>query len=99
MPRTAWAAPGRSWFKLGGRAEGPVVALHPGSRTHFFHALESFRAEDYEMTYDVAAGGGGGGEGAPGRQNRFAYLGNGFSTRELEEGADMTWYLDEPATV
>lgn len=91
MPRTAWAAPGRSWFKLGGRAEGPVVALHPGSRAHFFHALESFRAEDYEMVYDVAGGAGG-------RQNRFAYLGNGFSTRELD-GADMTWYLDEPATV
>lgn len=90
MPRTAWAAPGRSWFKMG-RAEGPVVALHPGSRTHFFHTLESFRAEDYEIAYDVA------GEGS--RQNRFLYLGNGFSTRELGEGADMTWYLDEPATV
>lgn len=90
MPRTTWAAPGRSWFKEGGRREGPVVALHPGSRAHFFHALEGFRAEDYEYVYDVERST---------RQNRFAYLGNGFSTRELEEGMDPTWYLDEPATV
>jgi hypothetical protein len=28
-------------------------------------------------------------------KNRFAYLGNGISTREEEEGSDMAWYLDE----
>src|SRR5207248_98279 len=38
MPRTAWAGNCRSWFK-GGREEGPVTALHPGSRIHFFHML------------------------------------------------------------
>ncbi|KAG4218662.1 hypothetical protein PC116_g32858, partial [Phytophthora cactorum] len=42
MPRTAWAAPGKSWFK-GGAENGPVTALHPGSRGHFFHMLEHFR--------------------------------------------------------
>ncbi|KAH9888242.1 FAD/NAD(P)-binding domain-containing protein [Xylariomycetidae sp. FL2044] len=84
MPRTAWASPCRSWFK-GGKEHGPVTALHPGSRIHFFHMLESFRGEDWEYVYD-------GGYGA----NRFAHLGNGFSTRELSgaEG-DSTWYLDE----
>lgn len=90
MPRTAWAAPGRSWFKMG-KEEGPVVALHPGSRVHFFHMLETVRAEDFEYVYD--------GEGGKARANRFGYLGNGFSTRELEGGQDSTWYLDEPATV
>lgn len=89
MPRTAWAAPGgRSWFK-DGRAEGPVTALHPGSRIHFFHMLERFRGEDWEYVYENAGA----------RQNRFAYLGNGFSTKELGPGADSTWYLDEPALV
>jgi hypothetical protein len=86
MPRTTWAAPGRSWFK-NGRADGPVTALHPGSRIHFFHMLERFRGEDWEYVYE---GGG---------RNRFAYLGNGFSTKELTPGVDSTWYLDEPATV
>ncbi|KAK4217664.1 hypothetical protein QBC37DRAFT_39521 [Rhypophila decipiens] len=85
MPRTAWAAPGRSWFKAG-RLDGPVTALHPGSRTHFFHMLESFRGEDWDYVYDNAA------------QNRFAYLGNGYSSKELDPDGDATWYLDAPAT-
>jgi hypothetical protein len=84
MPRTTWSAPGRSWFK-GGRAEGPVTALHPGSRVHFFHMLEQFRGEDWEYVYDSPS------------QNRFSYLGNGFSTKELDPNIDSTWYLDEEA--
>ncbi|KAB5580483.1 hypothetical protein GE09DRAFT_1212933 [Coniochaeta sp. 2T2.1] len=83
MPRTAWGSPCRSWFKAG-KEEGPVVALHPGSRIHFFHMLERFRGEDFEYVYDKA------------RQNRFEYLGNGFSTKELDPGVDSTWYLDAP---
>ncbi|KAL1864437.1 hypothetical protein Daus18300_007669 [Diaporthe australafricana] len=93
MPRTAWAAPGRSWFKAG-KEDGPVVALHPGSRVHFFHMMEGFRGEDFEYIYDrgeeVAR---------KGKQNRFAYLGNGFSVRELDQEFDSTWYLDESAVV
>ena len=84
MPRTAWAAPCRSWFK-GGTSEGPVTALHPGSRIHFFHMLERFRGEDFEYVYDNPVA------------NRFHYLGNGFSTKELDGAVDSTWYLDEPA--
>jgi hypothetical protein len=41
--------------------------------------LEKFRGEDFEYVYE-------GGK-------RFGYLGNGFSTKELEEGGDKTWYL------
>lgn len=90
MPRTAWAAPGRSWFK-GGREDGPVTALHPGSRVHFFHMLERPRGEDWDFTYDFVDGG------ERGSGNRFFYLGNGFSTRELvgPDTFDSTWYLDE----
>ncbi|RYP76146.1 hypothetical protein DL771_001970 [Monosporascus sp. 5C6A] len=92
MPRTTWAAPGaRSWFKgRGGAADAPVTALHPGSRLHFFHMLERFRGEDWDYVYDDAGGAN------PGR-NRFHYLGNGFSTMELDPGFDSTWYLDEEA--
>ncbi|KAH6876607.1 hypothetical protein B0T10DRAFT_414468 [Thelonectria olida] len=81
MPRTAWSGKCTSWFK-NGTADGPVIALHPGSRIHFFHMLENFRGEDWEFKYRN-------------RRNRFEYLGNGFSTKELGEG-DATWYLDEP---
>ncbi|VUC33647.1 unnamed protein product [Clonostachys rosea] len=81
MPRTAWAGKCISWFK-NGKVDGPVTALHPGNRTHFFHMLAQFRGEDWEYTY------------TPGR-NRFKYLGNGFSTNDLGD-SDSTWYLNEP---
>ncbi|KAG8165099.1 hypothetical protein KVR01_005374 [Diaporthe batatas] len=93
MPRTAWGAPGRSWFKAG-KEDGPVVALHPGSRVHFFHMLEGLRGEDFEYVYDCEAG-----AAAKAKQNRFAYLGNGFSVRELDQSFDSTWYLDESAVI
>lgn len=93
MPRTTWAAPGgRSWFKAGGREDGAVTALHPGSRIHFFHMLERFRGEDWEYVYLPE-------KGRVGKKNRFAYLGNGFSVKELDPQGDTTWYLDEEAVV
>lgn len=70
--------------------DGPVTALHPGSRVHFFHMLEGFRGEDWEFVYLES-----GAEGKSGGGNRFAYLGNGFSRRELEPEGDTAWYLDE----
>lgn len=57
---------------------GPVTALHPGSRIHWFHMLERFRGEDFEYRHVEG--------------KRFGYLGNGYSTKELGEG-DRTWYL------
>jgi len=49
--------------------------------------LEKFRGEDWEYGYDNV------------KRNRFAYLGNGFSTKELDPKVDATWYLDSPTTV
>ncbi|KGO39456.1 hypothetical protein PEX1_081940 [Penicillium expansum] len=80
MPRTAWAGNCSSWFK-NGKKVGPVTALHPGSRIHWFHMLQNFRGEDFEFTHWS--------------KNRFRYLGNGFSTLEAE-GMNSTWYLDDP---
>lgn len=80
MPRTAWAARCRSWFK-NGTVDGPVLAIHPGSRIHWFHALERPKFEDFNYTYETS--------------NRFQYLGDGFSTREME-GGDDTWFLEHP---
>ncbi|OBT40826.1 hypothetical protein VE00_08596 [Pseudogymnoascus sp. WSF 3629] len=79
MPRTSWSGNCRSWYK-NGTADGPIIALHPGSRIHWFHMLENFRGEDYEYTLDS--------------NNRFRFLGNGFSVKEAEE--NPTWYLDTP---
>jgi hypothetical protein len=41
--RTAWSSPCRSWFK-GGTADGPIM-MWPGSRLHFFEALDKPRWE------------------------------------------------------
>lgn len=80
MKRTAWTTHCRSWFK-NGKIEGPVVALHPGSRVHWFHMLDEPRYEDYEWQRL--------------NSNRFSYLGNGFSVKEAE-GKDSTYYFDNP---
>lgn len=99
MPRTPWSSSCRSWYKGGGNGQGddkdgPVTALHPGSRIHFFHMLENFRGEDFEYVYDADESQAGTGAS---RRNRFWYLGNGFSTKELDDDADPTWYLDDIA--
>ncbi|KAJ2900297.1 uncharacterized protein MKZ38_002515 [Zalerion maritima] len=83
MPRTTWSSGCNSWFK-NDTADGPVVATHPGSRIHFFQMLREFRGEDWVYDYEEEA-----------RGNRFAWLGNGFASLELEEGKDSTWYLYE----
>ncbi|KAF3804193.1 putative sterigmatocystin biosynthesis monooxygenase stcW [Colletotrichum gloeosporioides] len=80
MKRTAWATPCRSWFKRG-TVDGRIVALHPGSRIHWFHMMSHVRYEDWEYTYHS--------------ENRFQYLGNGFSTKE-GPGKDTTWYFEAP---
>lgn len=77
MPRTLWAGNCRSWYK-NGTMDGPITALHPGSRIHWFHLMELFRYEDYEYVHLS--------------NNRFSFLGNGFSVREDCE--NPTWYMD-----
>jgi cation diffusion facilitator CzcD-associated flavoprotein CzcO len=78
MKRTVWADPCRSWYKP--RADGPVVALWPGSTLHYIEAIKELRLDDFEVGY---AG------------NRFAWLGNGYSQTELDVTADWAYYIRE----
>lgn len=55
MKRTAWATPCRSWFKRG-TVDGRIVALHPGSRIHWFHMMIHVRYEDWDYTYTRRTG-------------------------------------------
>ncbi|KAH6988179.1 putative monooxygenase [Ilyonectria sp. MPI-CAGE-AT-0026] len=77
FPRTVWGTKCRSWFK-GGKEDGPVYALHPGSRAHWFCTMNEPRYEDYSWKRSS--------------DNTFAYLGNGFSLREVEK-SDLAWFL------
>ncbi|WVQ81985.1 hypothetical protein IAT38_004112 [Cryptococcus sp. DSM 104549] len=74
---TVWTDNCSSWFK-NGTSGGPVIALHPGGRLHFFSLLMDPRYEDFNYTYW--------------NKNRYAYWGNGYTLREVE-GRNDTWYL------
>jgi len=76
LQRTAWTSACRSWFKQG-KTDGQAV-IYPGSRLHFLHMMERPRYEDYDIAYWD--------------ENRFAFMGNGFDTREFD-GRDITHYL------
>lgn len=76
LKRTAWAGPCPSWFK-NGTVDG-VLTIFPGSRMVLANLLEGPRYEDYEIEYWS--------------KNRFAFMGNGFSTKEYD-GSDAAWYL------
>lgn len=81
MKRFVWSSSCRSWFKAG-KSEGPVIAIWPGSRLHLLETLREVRYEDYKITYRSG--------------NRFQYLGNGFTHRELDPKADAAWYFNDP---
>lgn len=76
LPRTAWTSPCRSWFKQGTVDGEPM--MWPGSRIHFFETMKNVRWEDYDIKHL--------------KSNRFAYLANGFASRE-SDGRDLSWYL------
>ncbi|PYH47145.1 flavin-containing monooxygenase [Aspergillus saccharolyticus JOP 1030-1] len=92
FPRTVWtgnddSTPGkancRSWM-TGGRPNGFVHGLFPGSASLANYVRRDPRREDWEYTYTNPSG------------NRFAYLGNGWTTREMQPDADLTPHLKQP---
>lgn len=78
LKRTVWATPCRSWFK-NGTVNGRISALYPGSILHFKDILQDIRGEDFDITYRS--------------KNRWKFLGNGFTQREMEDG-DLGYYLE-----
>ena len=78
LKRTAWSSTCSSWFKNGKR-HGPVTAIWPGSRLHYFEVMKEPRFEDFDIQY---------------LGNRFAYMGNGFTSTELNPDANPVWYFD-----
>ncbi|KAH7392708.1 hypothetical protein BKA66DRAFT_412029 [Pyrenochaeta sp. MPI-SDFR-AT-0127] len=85
----------RSWYK--NKGTGEVVGLWPGSTVHCIEAMRSPRWEDYDYTYideleGVEGDGLNSGKSTRKRANRLAWLGNGWSAKQLEE-KDLAWYL------
>ncbi|KAH8703712.1 cyclohexanone monooxygenase [Talaromyces proteolyticus] len=83
MKRLVWSSACRSWFK-NGKVHGPVTAIYPGSRLHFFEVLKHVRWEDFELGYRT--------------KNRFQFMGNGYTHTELQVNGDPVWYFDDDFT-
>jgi hypothetical protein len=87
LERTVWTRGCRSWYKRG-TVDGPVVAIYGGTSFHFMEAIKNPRWEDFNLKRLPGAH----------SQNRFAYLGNGFSLAETKNksvGATQTLDFDE----
>ncbi|KAJ9501902.1 hypothetical protein H2202_002864 [Exophiala xenobiotica] len=81
MKRLSWSSACHSWFK-NGKIHGPVTAIWPGSRLHYFEALDRPRYEDYNISYRS--------------NNRYQYLGNGYTHTEIDPNGNAVWYFDDP---
>ncbi|KAJ5760458.1 hypothetical protein N7520_007614 [Penicillium odoratum] len=85
-PRTVWSANCSSWYN-GGQPGARIHGLFPGSASATNYIRRDPRWEDWEYTYVNSSG------------NRFAYFGNGWTSRELEPDADLTPHLKIPEEI
>ncbi|KZF18925.1 putative flavin-binding monooxygenase [Xylona heveae TC161] len=76
----------RSWYN-GGVPGGRPHGIFPGSASHANFVRREPRWEDFEYTHVNPSG------------NRFAYFGNGWTSKELQEDADLTPYLRLPSEI
>jgi cation diffusion facilitator CzcD-associated flavoprotein CzcO len=79
LKRTVWSGDCQSWYKHP-KSNGKVTAMYPGSVLHFKEMLDTLRGEDFVIKYNTL--------------NRFAFMGNGFTKRELD-GEDLSYYLEK----
>ncbi|KAL3419955.1 4-hydroxyacetophenone monooxygenase [Phlyctema vagabunda] len=86
FPKTVFTENCSSWAN-GGRPGGKIHGHWPGSASHLNHVRRSPRWEDWDWTYRGASG------------NRFAYFGNGWTSKEKIEGSDLTTYLRLPEQI
>ncbi|KAJ6033942.1 hypothetical protein N7499_010106 [Penicillium canescens] len=82
-PRTVWSANCSSWYN-GGKPGSRIHGLFPGSASHANYIRRDPRWEDWEYSYINASG------------NRFAWFGNGWTTKEITPGAELTPHLRLP---
>lgn len=80
FPRTVLSENCKSWAN-GGIPGGRIHGLWPGSAAHVNFVRRSPRWEDWEFSLLTKTG------------NRFAYFGNGWTTKELDAESDLTPYL------
>ncbi|KAK4210875.1 hypothetical protein QBC37DRAFT_447344 [Rhypophila decipiens] len=83
--KTVLSDPCSSWYN-GGRKGNRVTGIWPGSAGHVTAVRREPRWEDWEYSYL--------GDKLDGKVNRFQFFfGSGWTSKEAEEGSDMTGYL------
>lgn len=84
--RTVYMDGCKSWYKSKSGADERITGLWPGSSLHAIEAFRSPRWEDFEYVYE--------GEEAGKAVNRLAWLGNGWSSVQVDDqGGDLAFYL------
>lgn len=74
-----WSASCTSWFKRN-TADGVNIANFAGSAITFRKLVNEIRAEDFEIEYF--------------NENRWTFLGNGFTDFELDPSNSLSWYIE-----
>lgn len=74
-----WTGSCVSWYK-NHRKDGRVTATWPGSALLYREMIKELRPEDWEIEYW--------------HRNRFAFLGNGFTQLEMDDDADLAFYIE-----
>lgn len=82
LRKTVWTDGCSSWYKKG-TTNSEALVLWPGSSLHFVEAISEIRADDWNIVY---------------HDNRWAWLGNGFSQVEMDPLADKVAYLGDHDT-
>jgi hypothetical protein len=73
-----WSGSCASWYKRG-TVTGRVLALFAGSAVLFNRMVSEIRGEHYDIVYNSG--------------NPFRFLGNGFTEWEMQDDADLSWYV------
>ncbi|TAQ91474.1 hypothetical protein B7494_g165 [Chlorociboria aeruginascens] len=69
-----------SWYRSEGGKGNRITGLWPGSTLHFLETVRAPRWEDFEYESKDA--------------NQLRWIGNGWSTTQIEGGGDPAWYLE-----
>ncbi|KAL4733923.1 hypothetical protein BDV11DRAFT_213295 [Aspergillus similis] len=86
FPRTVWTENCSSWYN-GGRPGARIHGLFPASAASLNYIRRDPRWEDFEYEYTNPSG------------NRFAWIGNGWTSREMAEADDLTPHLKKPQDI
>ncbi|OQV09345.1 hypothetical protein CLAIMM_13475 [Cladophialophora immunda] len=75
-----WTDSCKSWFKRN-TTDGRVTAAWAGSALLWKQLMSELRCEDFEIEYR--------------HPNRWVFLGNGFTSFELDKQNDLAWYVEK----